>query len=393
MTEYQFSNFHSSMQSAIGSAELPADQKTKIIKDVDDFFKDAASMMPKPGDALSVSTLTERGYDCYSYDWSKTPQYDASKPLDLLQHLGGSPLVAFCARTKQRPGDAYAMMVKWLEVAHGDFEQMAVPHMKPDEQKQYQHWMEFAKPLLARVDNATKTMLIPALAEGESALVLDAKITSGRWFKKMPASEVPLPMLEPALVFSVSDADLLKRAAKEYQSVLEDLLKQIAAEDPTALPPNFKLPVPQKRDSKAGTVYTFHFPKSWEVDKQLAPAVGLNPHVAVLAIAPKHASELLAPTPLDAEGPLADAKRPLGAAVFVDWAGIVEAATPWIEHAVAVGLPANGQADVEEAKKNMIKQIRDGLEIAKVLRTISSATYADENTMVTHTEVHIRDLQ
>jgi hypothetical protein len=393
MVNYQFVNFHNSMQNLIGMASLPTEQKAKLVKDVDDFFKDIMSLMPVPGDKLSVSTLTERGYDCYSYDWSKNPIYDGSKPLALLDHLGGSPLVAVCARAARRSGEQYPMLVKWLEAAHSDFEQMAVPHMSPEDQKQYQQWMEFAKPLLARLDTATKTMLIPAMAEGESAVVLDAKITSGRWFKKMPATEVPLPMIEPAVVMSVTDADLLKKGIKEYQAVLEELLGKIAKEDPNALPPGFRLPEPQRRESKAGTVYAFHFPKAWEVDAQLAPAIGLSPHVAVLAIAPKHASELLALTPLDTEGPLADTKRPLAAAVLVDWAGIVEAATPWIEHAVTLtysdaGRPGRGPDDL----KSTLKQIRSGLEILKCLRTVSSATYAEEQTMVTHTEVHIRDL-
>ncbi len=387
MVGYQFANLHNSMQTLISAGKLPADQQAKLGTDIDSFFKEAESLLPVPGNKLGVEMLTERGYDCYAYDWSKNPQYDASKPLDLLEHLGGSPLLAVCARSTVKPSEVYAALVKWLGIAHDDFEQMAVPKMPPEEQTQYQHWMEFAKPLLARIDNANKTMLIPALASGESALVIDAKITSGRWFKKMPATETSLPMIEPALVFAVSDADLLKKAAKEYQAVLEDLLKKIAEENPHALPPNFKLPTPQKRDSKAGAVYIFHFPKKWEVDSQLAPAMGLNPHVAVLAIAPKHAAELLATTPLDADGPLADTKRPLGAAVFVDWAGIIEAATPWIEHAVSL---ANSETGSDA--KGTIKQVRAVLDILKVLRTISSATYAEGDTMTTHMEVHIRDL-
>jgi hypothetical protein len=326
---------------------------------------------------------------------------DGTKPLDILDHLGGSPLVAVCGRSARRASDQYPMLVKWLETAHSDFEQMAVPHMTPEEQKQYQEWMEFAKPLLARLDTANKTMLIPALADGQSALVLDAKITSGRWFKKMPATKVPLPMIEPAIVCGVSDAELLKKAAKEYQSVLQDLLDKIAKDDPNALPPGFKLPQPQKRESKAGTVYSFHFPKKWEVDSQLAPAIGLNPHVAVFSIVPKHASTLLAATPLEAEGPLADTKRPLAMAVFVDWAGIVEAATPWIEHAIRVaygdtaagaGSGALHAARDPDELKSTLSQVHASLQILKALRTVSSATYIEGKAMVTHTEVHIQDL-
>ena len=103
MVGYQFANVHNSIQTLISAGKLPADQQAKLGTDIDSFFKEAESLLPVPGNKLGVEMLTERGYDCYAYDWSKNPQYDASKPLDLLEHLGGSPLLAVCAVRRSSP--------------------------------------------------------------------------------------------------------------------------------------------------------------------------------------------------------------------------------------------------------------------------------------------------
>ena len=301
--------------------------------------------------------------------------------------------MAIVGRSKQA-GTVYPLLVKWLKIGHHHFEELALPQMSNEEQGKYKEWMEFAKPLLARLDTATTTMLIPALADGQSGLVLDAKITSPRWFKGMPPGEAPLPILEPALIFGVSDAELLKKAVGEYRAVGDELIKKIREQNPEAIPPEFKIPEAQVRETRAGTVFSYHFPQVWEVDAQLAPCVGLNPHVAVLSTVPKYTAELLTKTPFDGEGPAADSQRPLASAAYLDWAGLVEAATPWVEYGIrrAHDAQAEGAGQGGDDLKSTLSQVRGTLEVLKVLRTVSSATYVEGRSMVTHTEVHIQDL-
>ena len=68
------------------------------------------------------------------------------------------------------------------------------------------------KPLLGRLDKATRNLLIPALADGQTGLVIDAKLTSQQFIKALPPTEQSLTMLEPAIVVGVSDAAKLKQA-------------------------------------------------------------------------------------------------------------------------------------------------------------------------------------
>ena len=152
-------------------SKMPAELKHRIRGDLESMVKDFAEYMPTPGATMGATTLTDRGYDCLSYNWGGNEQLDGSKPLDVLDHLGGTPLAAVASRHKPTP-DAYKKLVKWIVVGHHYFEELQLPRMKPDEQKQYHDFMEYAKPLFARLDKATGEMLIPAMADGQEGLCL-----------------------------------------------------------------------------------------------------------------------------------------------------------------------------------------------------------------------------
>ena len=81
--------------------------------------------------------------------------------------------------------------------------------MPEKDRKQAQKFLAAAVPLVERFDKANREMLFPALADGQLGLVLDDKLTSNHFVESLPATEKPMPMIEPALVFGVSDAKLL----------------------------------------------------------------------------------------------------------------------------------------------------------------------------------------
>src|SRR5207244_11411929 len=100
-----------------------------------------------------------------------------------------------------------------------------VPQLPPKEQARFAKFVAEVKPLVARLDKATREGLIPALADGQAALVLDARLTSRQFIKNLPATEQPLPMIEPAVVIGVSDAAKLKEAFTEYYAVADDFVE------------------------------------------------------------------------------------------------------------------------------------------------------------------------
>ena len=180
---------------------------------------------------MEFSFLTDRGAESYGYQWGQFPGLDGSKPLGLRSHFGGSPLLGIVARAKPAPPQ-YDDLVKWLRIGHRYFDEYAVPKMPDKDREHYQKFFDLARPLLVRLDKANRTMLLPALADGQIGFVLDAKLQSKQFLKKLPPTEKPMPMVEPALVLGVSNAQLLRQACGEYWAVAEGFLDAARHVDP-----------------------------------------------------------------------------------------------------------------------------------------------------------------
>jgi len=398
-------------------AELDEDVEDRILGDVKEFTEDVRRYIPEPGAYLAFHILQERGVEGYAYSWTENLLLEPSKPLSVLEHLGGSPLVAVASRTKYEPKD-YELLVKWLKKAHGYFEQFAVPQMDPEEQAQYQSAWARIVPLLRRLDRATGTMLLPALADGQSALVLESRLRTDQWAAMLPPTEEPMPILEPALVFGVSDAELLKSAMSEYRAIVNQGLLLASELSGGQLPPGLELPPPEMREFDQGNVYYYRFPKALGIYKRLAFNGGLSDDFAVVSVVPVQTVRLLDATPLEVSGPIAEAQdKPLAAAAYVNWAGLLETASPWIDFGVEMGMSefsahrdnyvqfeaekkeVEGEEKEEDgipgigSKEEILEQVHTAIRILQCFRSYSSVTYEEDDALVTHSLFEIKDLE
>ncbi len=390
---YDPQNLLKTVQDAIPQKDLPERQRTQIRKDLDELAKDLKRLTPKPGAMLQFSYLTSQGYEGYSYYGVAQPAAAApAKPLTLLHHLGGHPLMASVRHSRFSPED-YQLMVKWLKVINRYSEELIVPRLEEPQKELYEKVAKAAYPLLQRLDEINSKMLLPALANCQVGLVLDGKLTSTQWLKMLPPSEKPLPMLEPALVLSVADAALLRKAMTEYRTLANQALakgRELFGEDF----PEVKIPAPQTKKGKAGELFFYSLPEEVPLDPQIKITFGLNPKVAVVAISQEHADRLLADTPPQFKtGPLADAKRPLESAGYMDWAGLIGVISPWVEMGLQTAEPfVRLFAGDVAGKEDLATQARNIFNILKVFRHTSSATYFENGTWVTHSETIIKDL-
>jgi hypothetical protein len=373
---------------------LPEDKLSKIKKDLEALAKDVKPLLPAPGAGFSFSFLTNRGQESYGYDWGEHRNVESAKPLTILDHLGGSPFFAAAGRSKYTP-ENYQTLVKWIKVAYGYFEEIGLPQIPADDRQQFQQLAEAAKPILRRLDEATAKLLLPALADGQHGFVLDAKITSKQWLTVMPAQEKDLPMLEPALIVGVSDAEKLRQAFGEYRTAINELLGKL--HDLNLIPFEFQIPEPEKQNLtvKSGVSYFYPLPAGIPIDAQIIPNAGLSDSFLVLTISQAHSNRLLTKTPLKVDGgPLADTQRPLASALYCDWPAFVDALTPWIEMGARLAGPQLGVAEEGDDKKldEILKQVRTVLDVLKCLRGYSSCSYLENGVLVTHGEVVVRDL-
>src|SRR5438132_6274449 len=91
------------LKSLVAKAPLAEEKRKQIEKDLDGMARDLKKYIPELGAQVSVSFLTERGFEGYAYDYSEQLVADGSKPLTLLDHVGGSPILAAVGRSKYDP--------------------------------------------------------------------------------------------------------------------------------------------------------------------------------------------------------------------------------------------------------------------------------------------------
>ncbi len=387
-TKASIDNMLQMVKTLLGSAQVPEQMREEIEKDAADLAADIKKLVPEIGPSSSISFLTEGGVEGYGYDWSEHPELDSSKPLDLLRHVGGNPVAVLVSRTKVSP-EPYDLLVKWMGVGYGYLEKYGVPQMKPEERAEYEKIAAQVKPLVVRLDTTTRNLLIPALADGQTGLVIDAKLTSQQFLKALPPTRQALTMLEPAIIVSVSDAAKLKRAFEDYYAVADEFVEILKGIPKSGIPKDFKIPRPRVFNIRLGTAYGYRLPAEWGVDRQVIPNAGLSEKVGVLSISGQHTLRLLGEKEAMIAGFPLPADRPLAMYGGLDFVVFVDALKPWVE----LGLE-KGTASLDRQVAEMARQhAKAVLEVLKVYRGSVSETYVEGKVTVTHSHDVFHDIE
>lgn len=409
----------------IGTSE---ETSGKIWDDLDELRAALKPSKAKPGVSVSFGFLSPHGYTGFDEDWNEHPEQDGSQPLSILQHVGGSPLAVCATRTRFNPDD-YQLLVRVIAKVYENVDRVLQEKLEADEDEdnlaQYAKLKEVALPLVKRLEQATGTKLNPALQDGQSAFVIDARLTSPAWHPLLPKSDKPLPLLEPALLFGVSDAELLKKGIAEYVAVINTAMTKLHEELPDQFP-DWTVPEPLIEKTAGGTHYSYPL-KDVGADPQLQPEAFVTKTLAGLTLSRAHAERLAVETPLKLEGPAGKADRPLAAVSYLNFAGMIDVLDAWVVYGAAqaevrellkqandLATPSTkedeDEEDSEPAKKagddkkgdgeekpaltpqDLVGDIRGLLSILKCARGHSSATYLEGPVTVTHSEWYYKDL-
>jgi hypothetical protein len=378
----------------LDKADLDENHKKKILKDATDLLAEARKKpVPEVGAGLSFAFLTDKGQEAYTIEYGKYQDPANPKPLTLLNHLGGSPLIAVVSRSEPSE-DGYDKGVKLLQMmyAHGD--EIAKTKLMGDAKEQYIKVTRAALPLLKRLDEITRTLYLPALADGQLGLVIDAKWKSKQWIRAMPELPVELAMPEIGLLVGVSDADKLVKAIKGYAKLFEDAVDVARELSPDAQIQAIKIPPPQTLKKTAGTLYYYPLPEDFGLEDRVAPTAGLSATVGVLTLSHEYAERLLTEKPFQTRDTAFDTKRPLLSAAIFNWASIVDTLVPWAEFAAGslVIAPEGQEAQAKAMLKAVTSQIRTIAEVVKVYKGTTTATYVEDGKLITRSVSIIRDL-
>ncbi len=385
-TQKDADDLQETIKGLLEGADLPEELEKRIKQDLPELMKDLLTLIAhEPAASMSFSFETSRGEEAYNYRYSIDPRIDYSKPISLLNHVGSDPILAVLTRAVNKPQD-WDLIVKWFKKGGGYIDDFLLPQLDKDTQDKFKKIQVAVYPLLKRFDQNTRNNLIPALADGQSGLVIDNKLSSTQWHKDMPVSKTPLPLPEPALILGVSDADKLKKAMAEYRAIFNDLLKALRDQEIAGEMPEFSWPEPETKRIDGASLYWYAFPDELQLDGRLMPTAALSSSVATLTVSNEHALRLLKATSMDRDaGPLSDSKRPLGSAAVFNMNALIDTATPWVDYALSM----------HELPEDMAKHqgdIKKIIQALKFIRGYSSATYTENGATVTHSEWLLRDI-
>ncbi len=362
--------------------EIEDSLREQLIGDVRELVAQLKQWLPGPGATTRVVFTSDRGYEGYEYRWGEKKGIDATKPLTILEHVGGDPILLLAGRREYSP-ESYEAFSKWIGRAIYYGETLGLDKLGASEREFYQRVRGDLALLLKQLDQINREKVVPAFADGQVAVVVDAKVTSTQWHELMTATDKPLPMIELGLVCGVSDANLVREAAADYFRIAQKMIDTLHNAEPTTIP-EFPLPSPESREFPEGAIYYYRLPRELGLDKQISPNAGLSNDVLVLSLTPKTTVRLLGKQPHQGGGVIARHQGTAGAAMQFSLAGLIEAVAPWVDY----GAKFAGE-EVEEA---VLDQVHTGLEIAKCLHDVSTITYQEDGVWVTHFELHLEDL-
>jgi hypothetical protein len=375
--------FNDVSKALLEQLDLPPDLAKAIQKDVEGVTAAIAKSLVKPEAITSFSFRTPRGWETFSHDFSPVPGPANTKPLTLLNHIGGNPLVAALWRSGTTVED-YQALSKWVAVFGGHLAG-ALAEKLPDAAAIVETTRKEIFPLIRELGSIVEKQWLPALADGQEGFVIDAKWTSKKWHESFE-TERPLPLPEVGIIVGISDRAKFEAALEGYRATLNKIIDKVRKmAPPGSIPEGFEIPKPtiEKKDSRSFAFYPI--PAELGVDKQFQPTGGLSDTVAALSLSRRHTESLLTPqSPSLGLAPFADAKKPLGSALYFNWDGLVEAARPWVFYLVA-------KAEIEN-REQAEKLARRTLTILKVFRAYGSATYREGGATVTHSEAVFEDV-
>ncbi len=394
-------------EQALRKVEVNEEQRKQVLEDIRSF--DLARFMPEPGNTSGVMFLTDRGYEGYQYSDQKRPMMDSSKPLSILNHVGGSPLLLFASRSKQNIQD-YEELVAWLKKTAVHVEKIAEEKADEEDWAKYQEIREQVIALLERLDKANREHLYGALADGQGAFIVAAEAKSKRWFKQMPESPKPLPMLEVGFTAAVSNAEQLRQAVSTYIDVAIQAYNLIKEHNPKEMP-ELKIPTAQVSElSGGGKLYTWPLPKKWGVDPQVAVTAGLTDKQAAVSTMPKTTERLLSETKPELDTTL-KLDRPAAVVTHIEFAKSLAAVRPWIDYGVDVAtgklkVRKDDEEEDEDDEKGptppnpammqlgfVMPQVHLLLDVVSTLKSATAIVYEEDGAWVTHSETHFQDLK
>lgn len=259
---------------------------------------------------LLKATYRNQGLESLTID-ARQNQASSKKPLTLLAQAGASPTVAYASRAEPTI-EWYKRWSHWSGVMMEHFEKTIAPQMSRANFTEFEQARTLFAPHLTDLDTIMQTVLLPAIEQHESLLLLDDTFKMELAPHLDPAHGITVPRL--ALMWRVQDTDQVLTAFGRMRTVVERMLQSAAEQNGRSVG---SLPPPTSTKTANGILYRYELPTpDW-----LQPCFLINGDRILFALTPEHAQQLMQPSP-QAEAAVIDFKQGASSATSINIASL-----------------------------------------------------------------------
>jgi len=283
----------------------------------------------------AFSYLSDVGAESVVYNRMEDVVFDALKPLPILEHVGKDPLLFISFRLQDHP-EYFATARKIVQKLKG----YAVAYLESDYGNQENRAKEkavFEKawPLLTELADLWEKKFLPAMRDGQHALVLQAgNLENTQWWKDMPVSTKPLPLPEVALVTGLSSKSGMVEAYDGLFKWFDRYLEVVREAAPESVPAQYQIPRPEESKVTIGDRYSYAIPDDCPVPKTMAPQAIFTDNFMVACYSDLQAQSLATGEKLSINNPMLQSKEPKAMAVYVHVGKLTQLALPWIVYGI-----------------------------------------------------------
>ena len=382
-TQEQLDDLAKMVEAGTTLAPIPDNIKKALTDDAKRFSKDLGAMVPEPGAMTAFSYMTDEGYEGYAYSWSESFA-DASKPLSILEHVGGDPILFAAGRATQRPPNQEARKY-WSGRLDFYVTNLVMPNLPPEQQTIAKKLLEKVKPILAQASTINDTLLGPALKDGQSAFVLDGKLLSAQPHRSMPRPEKQLPLPELAIVLGVADQPKLAQAVDGYFRLGDEIID--AARTVFEQIPPFTVPRAIPQTINNNTIYTYPIALLLGLDGSIGPNGAAGNGVAVVSLTPETSSRLITGGPLQSAHVMQYANQPLAGAFSLNFPALIDVVHAWAEYGVEIENAGDESLDLIKSEMDLFGSVLG------CFRQLSGVSFREGDATVTHTQSVFKDLE
>ena len=372
----------------------------ELKRDAADLKADIESMMGKPGARLGFSYMFDGGIEGYIYNWAENKNFDSSKPLTILKHVGDEPVMVSASR-EIGGKDRFNMMRKW----GGKVYTYATKYgprgiSETDDALMFVQVAGELRSILGDAGDSTENDLLSAIAGQETAFVMDWSNEKKSWHEQMPRSSKALP--GPAIGVIVQHNDrskILKTGAAYYEAVAEIL--EVVREIPDSqISDEFDLYAPDHESADDGDYYMYRLPPQAGLDDDVAFHAYVSDKHLVLGHSLQQTKRLLSGGKAKLDG-VADPSKPAMSVFYYNNNRMMDVVDAWAGYAIEQVKENGGQLDLDfDAENDMLEFSEQQLletwdrvmDVAKCFKGISSRSYAEDGAQVTHYQWRFNDV-